>query len=275
MDNIGLFNRSAPLPPGYRLEQSDATSWMAFYCQQMFKIALELSRHDQAWDEMATKFLEHFLSIAQAMNTFGSHECRSWHEDDGFFYDVLVDPDGKPNTCGCARWSGCCRSSARPRCRPGSPTRCPDVTARLRGCKRRPELVGPLLSRSGPDGRQMLLSLLDPDRLRADPAAAVRRRGVPLAVRHPVAVGGLPRRIHDTVEVGGQVSIEYEPGESRTGMFGGNSNWRGPVWFPVNVLLADKLRTYGHSRRRFTIEIPTGSGTSMTLEQAADVIDTA
>ena len=94
MDNIAVFNRSAPLPPGYRLEQSDATSWMAFYCIQMFKIAVELSRYEQAWDDLATKFLEHFFSIAAAMNTFGSQAASLWNDDDGFFYDVIVGPDG-------------------------------------------------------------------------------------------------------------------------------------------------------------------------------------
>ncbi|WP_425556653.1 MGH1-like glycoside hydrolase domain-containing protein, partial [Kineococcus aurantiacus] len=94
MDNIGLFDRSAELPPGYRLEQSDATSWMAFYCQQMFKIALELSRHDPAWEDAATKFLEHFLSIAQALTSFGATDTSLWDEEDGFFYDVLLHPDG-------------------------------------------------------------------------------------------------------------------------------------------------------------------------------------
>ena len=274
MDNIGLFNRSAKLPPGYRLEQSDATSWMAFYCQQMFKIALELSRHDQSWDEMATKFLEHFLSIAKAMNTFGSHDMSLWHEEDGFFYDVLVNPDGKAQHMRVRSMVGLLPILGATEVPSWIATDVPDVTSRLRWLqRRRPELVGPLLSRSGPGGRRMLLSLLDPERLRRilerlfdtdEFLSSFGIRSLSAAARTTV-----------TAEVGGQhVSIEYEPGESRTGMFGGNSNWRGPIWFPVNVLLADKLRTYGrHFGDSFTIEIPTGSGHVKTLEQAADTID--
>ena len=274
MDNIGLFNRSAKLPPGFRLEQSDATSWMAFYCQQMFKIALELSRHDQAWDEMATKFLEHFLSIAKAMNTFGSHDMSLWHEEDGFFYDVLVNPDGKAQHMRVRSMVGLLPILGATEVPSWIATDVPDVTSRLRWLqRRRPELVGPLLSRSGPGGRRMLLSLLDPERLRRilerlfdtdEFLSSFGIRSLSAAARTTV-----------TAEVGGQtVSIEYEPGESRTGMFGGNSNWRGPIWFPVNVLLADKLRTYGrHFGDSFTIEIPTGSGDFKTLEQAADTID--
>ncbi len=274
MDNIGLFNRSAPLPPGYRLEQSDATSWMAFYCQQMFKIALELSRHDSAWDDVATKFLEHFLSIAQAMREFGSRGISLWHEEDGFFYDVLVQPDGQAPHMRVPSMVGLLPILGATEVPSWIAEECPDVTARLRWLqRRRPEMMGPLLSRSGPGGRRMLLSLVDPDRLKRilermfdteQFLSAFGIRSLSAAVKQVI-----------TAEIGGQqVSIEYEPGESRSGMFGGNSNWRGPIWFPVNVLLADKLRTYGrHFGDSFTIEIPTGSGNFKTLVQAADLID--
>ncbi len=274
MDNIGLFNRSAPLPPGFRLEQSDATSWMAFYCQQMFKIALELARHDKAWDDVATKFLEHFLAIAQAMRTFGSHNMSLWHEDDGFFYDVLVQPDGTAQHMRVRSMVGLLPILGATEMPSWIADDLPDVTARLRWLqRRRPGLVGPLLSRSGEGGRRMLLSLVEPERLRRILSRLFDTDEFlsPYGVRSLSAAyrGGL------TVDVGKeQVAIEYEPGESRTGMFGGNSNWRGPVWFPVNVLLADKLRTLGrHFGDSFTIEIPTGSGNHATLVQAADLID--
>ncbi len=274
MDNIGLFNRSAPLPPGYRLEQSDATSWMAFYCQQMFKIALELSRHDSAWDDVATKFLEHFLSIAQAMREFGSRGISLWHEEDGFYYDVLVQPDGQAPHMRVPSMVGLLPILGATEVPSWITDECPDLTARLRWLqRRRPEIMGPLLSRSGPGGRRMLLSLVDPERLRRiltrmfdteEFLSAFGIRSLSAAAKQVI-----------TAEIGGrQVSIEYEPGESRTGMFGGNSNWRGPIWFPVNVLLADKLRTYGrHFGDSFTIEIPTGSGHFKTLVEAADLID--
>ena len=262
MDNIALFDRSAPLPPGYRLEQSDATSWMAFYCQQMFKIALELSRFDQAWDDIATKFLEHFLSIAEAMNAFGSHGVSLWHEEDGFFYDVLVAPDG---TRAAAAGALDGRPAADPRrhrdARAGSPTECPDVTTRLRWLqRRRPGLVGPLQQPVGARGPRGCCSRWS---TRSGWPASWSGCSTAASSCRRTASGRCRRRPGRCVArvAGRDASIEYEPGESRTGLFGGNSNWRGPVWFPVNVLLADKLRTLGrHYGDSFTIEIPTGSG---------------
>ncbi|MGL4304675.1 MAG: MGH1-like glycoside hydrolase domain-containing protein, partial [Mycobacteriaceae bacterium] len=166
MDNIGLFNRSAPLPPGYRLEQSDATSWMAFYCQQMFKIALELSRYDKAWDDVATKFLEHFLSIAKAMNTLDSHNISLWHDEDSFYYDVLVSPDGNVQPMRVRSMVGLLPILGATEVPSWIPKECPDVAARFRWLqRRRPELIGPLLFGSDEEP-QMLLSLLDPIRLR-------------------------------------------------------------------------------------------------------------
>jgi hypothetical protein len=274
MDNIGLFDRSAPLPPGYRLEQSDATSWMAFYCQQMFKIALELSRHDRAWDDTATKFLEHFLAIARSMSAFGSRGSSLWHEEDGFFYDVLVSPSGDAQPMRVPSMVGLLPILGATEVPSWISEECPDVTARLRWLqRRRPELVGPLLFAKGPGERKMLLSLVDPSRLRR----ILERMFDPDQFLSPFGIRSLSAAVKEgfSADVGGrQATIEYEPGESRTGLFGGNSNWRGPVWFPVNVLLADKLRTYGrHFGDSFRIEIPTGSGQLKTLVEAADLID--
>ncbi len=273
MDNIGFFNRSDPLPPGCRLEQSDATSWMAFYCQQMFKIAIELSRFDPAWQDCATKFLEHFLTISKAMNSFGSHSISLWHEEDGFFYDVLVRPDGSAMPMRVRSMVGLLPILGATDVPVWIDEQCPDVTARLRWLrKRRPELVGPLLFGSGPGGRRMLLSLVSPERLRR----ILERMFDPEEFLAPYGIRSLSKAEQGVSEDidGREVSMQYEPGESSTALFGGNSNWRGPVWFPVNVLLADKLRTYGrHFGEEFKIAIPTGSDNLCTLEQAADVID--
>jgi hypothetical protein len=274
MDNIGLFDRSAPLPPGFRLEQSDATSWMAFYCQQMFKIALELSRYDKAWDDTATKFLEHFLAIARSMGEFGSQGVSLWHEEDGFFYDVLVAPDGTAQQMRVPSMVGLLPILGATEVPSWISEECPDVTARLRWLqRRRPELVGPLLFAKGPGERKMLLSLVDPERLRR----ILQRMFDTNEFLSPYGIRSLSASVRGgfTTQVGGRsASIEYEPGESRTGLFGGNSNWRGPVWFPVNVLLADKLRTYGrHFGETFTIEVPAGSGQQKTLVELADMID--
>ncbi|CAB4903763.1 unannotated protein [freshwater metagenome] len=273
MDNIALFDRSAPLPPGYRLEQSDATSWMAFYCQQMFKIALELSRYDKAWDGTATKFLEHFLSIAEAMNAFGSNEVSLWDEEDGFFYDVLVAPDGAAQPMRVRSMVGLLPILGVTEVPHWITQEVPDVTERLRWLqRRRPELVAPLRSRSAPEGRKMLLSLVDKDRLRR----ILTRMFDTEEFLSPFGIRSLSKSTGEVIaKVGGRdARIEYEPGESRTALFGGNSNWRGPVWFPVNVLLADKLRTLGRFYGdTFTIELPTGSGNHCTLVDAADLID--
>jgi hypothetical protein len=271
MDNIGLFNRSAPLPPGFRLEQSDATSWMAFYCQQMLKIALELARTDKAWDDVATKFLEHFLSIAQAMRHFGSSDKSLWHEEDGFYYDVLVQPDGRAPHMRVRSMVGLLPILGATEIPSWVVDECPDVTSRFQWLQqRRPELVKPMLARE--DGK-MLLILVPPKRLRR----ILERMFDSEEFLSPYGIRSLSAATRQavTATLGNEtVSIEYEPGESRTGMFGGNSNWRGPVWFPTNVLLADKLRTYGrYFGDDFRIEIPTGSGDWRTLDQAADVID--
>ncbi len=275
MDNIAVFNRSAPLPPGYRLEQSDATSWMAFYCIQMFKIALELSRYERAWDDLATKFLEHFFSIAAAMNTFGSQAASLWNDDDGFFYDVIVGPDGVASPLRVRSLVGLVPLLAATEMPRSLADENPDANARFLWLqRRRPDLVRPLIA--GTAGRDdLLLTLVDPERLRR----ILQRLFDPGEFLSPFGIRSLSAAYRGgaVIEaVGQEACIDYEPGESTTAMFGGNSNWRGPVWFPLNVLLADKLRTYGRFfGDSLTVEVPTGSGHHVTLEQAADVIDDA
>ena len=193
MDNIGLFNRSAKLPPGYRLEQSDATSWMAFYCQQMFKIALELSRHDQAWDEMATKFLEHFLSIAKAMNSFGSHDMSLWHEDDGFFYDVLVNPDGKAQHMRVRSMVGLLPILGATEVPSWIAEDVPDVTSRLRWLqRRRPELMGPSAVPVRTWRSTDAAVAAGPGTAAANSGAVVRFRRIPVVIRDSLAVRRRP-----------------------------------------------------------------------------------
>jgi hypothetical protein len=274
MDNIGMFNRSEPLPPGFRLEQSDATSWMAFYCQQMFKIAIELARHDSAWDDVATKFFAHFLSIAEAVGSFGSAQMSLWHEEDGFFYDVLAPPHGDAVPLRVRSMVGLLPILGATEIPSWVPKECPDLTSRLRWLQhRRPDLVSPMMSRNDNGTWRMLLALVDPDRLRR----ILERMFDSDEFLSSFGIRSLSASYRDgvTMEVEGRsLSIEYEPGESRTSMFGGNSNWRGPVWFPVNVLLADKLRAYGrYFGDTFTIEIPTGSGVQRTLVEAAEIIE--
>jgi hypothetical protein len=276
MDNISLFDRSAMLPDGARLEESDATSWVAFFCLNMLTIAIELARTVPAWDEVATKFLEHFLSIAHAMRRFGSADIALWDDQDGFFYDVLVHPDGTPEQLRVRSMVGLLPLLAVAHARTGEADLAPDLTARLRWLqRRRPDLLEGLITRTGPgeEPADHLLALLDVDRLRRVLTRMFDEQEFlsPFGVRSLSASYRTPFR---TVVEGRDVSIDYEPAESRSGLFGGNSNWRGPVWFPVNVLLADALRTYhGFLGDDFTVEVPTGSGSACTLGQAADLID--
>src|SRR6185437_11978771 len=265
------FDRSAPLPLGYRLEESDATSWMAFYCLSMLQIALELARTDAAWDDLATKFLEHFLAIARAMNSFGSRNVSLWNEADGFCYDVLTLPEGGYQQLPVRSMVGLLPLLSVALAPDWVRTELPDFTARLAWLYRhRPELTASLITSHGPDGSHLTLSLLDPDRYQRvlhrllDPAEFLS----PFGIR---SLSAAYRQPFSTEVAGHTVSISYLPGESDSGLFGGNSNWRGPVWFPVNVLLTDALRTYCAGRGGdLDVEMPTGSGQLRSLTEVAD-----
>ncbi|AJT42461.1 MGH1-like glycoside hydrolase domain-containing protein [Psychromicrobium lacuslunae] len=244
MDNISVFDRSKDVPAGFRLEQSDATSWMAFYCLGMLRISLELARTEPGWQDMATKFLEHFLALAEAMDSFGSGGVQLWDEADGFFYDVLVANDGE------------LREPVRVRSMVGllpmiavaiAPDwveqELPEFSARVRWVQRhRPELAEALISSYEQDSGapRRSLSVLNAARLE-------RLLGRLLDEEEFLSPHGI-RSLSAAYREGGTVrlaerelSIRYLPGESDSGLFGGNSNWRGPVWFPVNLLLIDAL----------------------------------
>jgi len=271
MDNISLFNRSAPLPPGYRLEQSDATGWMAFYCLSMLRIALELARLDRAWDDLATKFLEHFLAISQALTRFGSQEVSLWDDTDGFFYDVLVHPDGGYQQLPVRSMVGLLPLLSVALVPDWVGRELPDFTARLAWLRRRrPELTAPVMFTHGADGEHLTLALLDAGHYQR----VLHRMLDEAEFLSPHGIRSLSAAYRDgfSVAVDGQeLGISYQPGESDSALFGGNSNWRGPIWFPVNVLLADALRTYcqGHGAD-LSVELPTGSGRSEPLMTVAD-----
>ncbi len=273
MDNIGFFDRSAKLPDGYRLEESDATSWMAVFCLNMLQICLELAILVPAWDDIATKFLEHFLSIAKATREFGSQDVSLWDPEDGFFYDLLVHPDGTHQRLRVRSMVGLLPMLAVATVSPEVWDRLPDFTARLAWLRRRrPDLADGLLT-SSVSGEEMMLSLVDRDGL----TRLLTRLLDESEFLSPYGIRALSASYRDgyTTELEGQhFTIDYEPGESTSGLFGGNSNWRGPVWFPVNVLLADALRKYaGYFGDSMTVPVPTGSGTRLSLDKAAELID--
>ena len=271
LDNIGVFDRSSPLPTGGYLEQADGTTWMAFYCQTMLQIALELAVHDPVRQEMAAKFYEHFLWIAGAMDRVGPHQDELWDEEDGFFYDVLRLPGDQAVRLKVRSMVGLlsiCASTVFP----PEVERLPLFLQRVRDFTRRhPDLVANIVSpgRVGQGGRH-LLSLLNDEKLRR----VLRYMLDEDEFLSPFGIRALSRFHRDnpyTFSVGRDVyRVDYEPAESTSGLFGGNSNWRGPIWFPVNALLIrGLLNLYAFYGNDFTVECPTGSGKRMNLFEVA------
>ena len=268
LDNIGPIDRSAQLPVQGRLEQSDGSAWMGMYCLTMLEIALVLAMHDAAYEDMATKFLEHFALIAKAI-----HERGLWDEDDGFYYDVLQIAGGERRPLRVRSMVGLLPLCAVTTLGQDTLDRLPGFAARLRWfVENRPEFAEHIAhshERDGGTGR--LLAIVGPERLAR--IAGMLFDGNEFLSPHGLRALSAYHREHPfSIELGGmQASVDYEPGESTTGLFGGNSNWRGPVWFPVNHLVVEALRRY----HRFfgndmTVEVPTGSGRQLTLGQAAD-----
>jgi hypothetical protein len=266
LDNIGPFDRSS-LPVSGRLEQSDGTAWMAMYCQNLLEVALLLAEQDPTYEDLATKFFEHFALIASALNERGL-----WHEDDGFYYDQLHS-DGHVLPLRARSVVGLLPLAAVTTLGPSTMARLPDFMTRVRWfTANRPEarsVVQHTEDESHAGWR--MLSIVDERRLRRilgamlDPAEFLSDHGLRAL-----------SRFHDAnplhVELMGVTSVlDYEPGEGTTGLFGGNSNWRGPIWFPVNYLLVETLRVYDrYLGSGFKVEFPTGSGNELTLSQVAD-----
>ncbi|MBI1352360.1 MAG: glucosidase [Actinomycetales bacterium] len=268
LDNIGPIDRSGELPIAGELQQSDGTAWMAMYCLDMLEIALVLARHDSSYEDMTTKFLEHFAYIASA-----ARSSSLWDEEDGFFYDVLVAEDGRRFPLRVRSLVGLLPITATTTLGRQTLARLPGFAASLDAFIRaKPQHAAPIAQthlRDGHEGR--LLSLIDPRSLVRilgrlfDPGEFLSPHGVRSLSRHHLD-NPFVLRIGDF-----QAAVGYEPAESQTGAFGGNSNWRGPIWLPANILLIQALRRfaryYGDDVR---VEFPTGSGRSMSLNDAAD-----
>jgi hypothetical protein len=272
LDNIGVFDRSSPLPTGGHLEQADGTAWVSLFCQNMGEIAIELAANDPSYEDMATKFAEHFIWIARAMNQTGPEGM--WDEEDGFYYDVLRLPDGNAHRLKVRSMVGLLPLCATTVIEPWQRERVPRVSQTMfERLRRMPELresihaTGP--GHFGYGGRGMA-ALVNEGRLRRiltrmlDENEFLGAHGIRALSRyhkdHPFVVN-----------VGGQeYRVNYLPAESDTGMFGGNSNWRGPVWMPVNALIIRALLSfYLYYGDNFKIECPTGSGKLMNLFEVA------
>jgi hypothetical protein len=275
LDNIGVFDRSKPLPTGGFLDQSDGTAWVAAYSLQLMRIALELAHENPTYQDIASKFFEHFLHIAQAMTRLGGKEHGLWDEEDGFYYDSLHLPDGRVLPLRVRSMVGLLPLFAVEVLEPEELERAPEFKARLEWfLDHRPDLAA-LVSRWNEPGRGelRLLSLLRGSRMKR----LFRRMLDESEFLSPYGIRALSKQ-HEQhpyrLNVRGSVlEVRYEPAESSSGLFGGNSNWRGPIWFPVNFLMIDAMREfhryYGDD---FRIECPTGSGRFVSIDQAADEI---
>ncbi|TMA16878.1 MAG: glucosidase, partial [Deltaproteobacteria bacterium] len=296
LDNIGVFDRSAPLPGGGHLEQSDGTSWMAMYCLNMLSIALELAREEDEYEDVASKFWEHFVHIARAMNTMGLwdeedgfedvaskfwehfvHIARAmntmglWDEEDGFYYDVL-HRGSEEMTLRIRSMVGLIPLFAVEPIPAELIAKFPAFARRMEWfIDHRPDLTeGVACMRTLGAMDRRLFSVVEPRKL----AKILRRLLDESEFLSPHGIRALSRVHRDqpySLKIdGAEYGVRYEPAESSSGLFGGNSNWRGPIWFPVNYLLIESLQKFHHYLGDgFTVEFPTGSGRQLTLAQVA------
>ena len=275
LDNIGIFDRSAPLANGAYLEQADGTAWMAMFCQSMLSIALELLVYTDGYEEISVKFLGHFLWIAGAMDPQGDNTNELWDHEDGFFYDVLNHKDGSACRLKLKSMVGLLPLAAVSIMTPEVVQRCPHLMERVKVFfSRRPELACNLHNPEipGENGRYML-SVLDKDNLKRVLSRMLDEK----QFLGDHGIRAISKEYHEKPFEfdmdGAKYTVAYEPAESTTGMFGGNSNWRGPVWMPVNGLLIKSLlllfQYYGDSLK---VECPTGSGVEKNLFEVAHEI---
>jgi len=271
LDNIGVFDRSAPLPTGGYLEQADGTAWMALFAQTMLEIALELALVDPTYEELAIKFYEHVVRIAAATNRVGGQDSM-WDEEDGFFYDVLRVPGQWSTRLKVRTMVGLLPLCAVTVYRPEVLQRLPEFVSRVQWFNQnRQDLFANLHQpgQAGAGGRRML-SLLTEDKIRR----VLARLLDPGEFLSDFGVRSLSKYHHDHPYVfyagGAEYRVSYLPAESDSGMFGGNSNWRGPIWAPVNALLVRALvQMYAYYGDGFRVECPTGSGRHLTLYEVA------
>ena len=272
LDNIGVFDRSSAIPDGGILEQADGTAWMAFYCLNMLEMALELSKEEPDYEEIAYKFYEHFIQIASAMDRIGINEDELYDEKDGFYYDVLRLPNGHCSRLKVRSLLGLLPIAASVVVTEAEYSRLPHFEKRSQWlAKRHPEVACNLtnMDKVGFLGNRML-SAITPEKLRR----ILSRMLDPNEFLSDYGIRSLSKSYKSepyAVKFGGQTfTVTYEPAESTTGMFGGNSNWRGPIWFPMNFVLIYALyRWYSYLGPDFKVECPTGSGKRLNLKEVS------
>jgi len=272
LDNIGVFDRSAELPLPGHVEQADGTAWMAMYSLNMMAIALELARYDIAYEDVATKFFEHFIYISNAIYGMTRQGIGLWDEVDDFFYDVLHLPDGRYLPFKVRSFVGLIPLFAAETLEPELLEKLPRFRRRMEWfLEYRPHLVDHIASLTEPgEGERRLLALVPQDKLEKILPQMLN----PEQFLSPFGLRSLSKEYEANpyrLEMNGQAyTVQYEPAESRSGLFGGNSNWRGPVWFPLNYLMIEALRTYHHYYGdRLQVALPTGSERSANLDEVA------
>ena len=274
LDNIGLFDRSAALAPGYQLDQADGTAWVAGYALDLMRIALELAQHNEVYVDIAVKFFEHFLYIAGAINEVDQEEVEGlWNDQDGFFYDVLHRPDGLRESVKLRSFVGLIPLFAVRVLEQREHEGLKDLRERLLGfLHHRPDLAA-LISRWTEPGKgnRLLLALLRGQRTKD----LIKRMLDESEFLSPYGVRSLSRYYGESpfsMQINGNtLSADYEPAESSSRLFGGNSNWRGPVWMPLNYMLIESLREFHrYYDENFSVEYPSGSGYLASLGEVAD-----
>jgi Glycosyl hydrolase family 63 C-terminal domain len=272
LDNIGVFNRSDPLPTGGHIEQSDGTSWMAMYTLNLLAIAMELATQDPAYEDVASKFWEHFIYIAYAINHLGHDGRGLWDAKDGFFYDVLKFPDGGHFPVKIRSMVGLIPLFAVETLEPGLLQRLPGFKRRMEWfIDNRPDLTANVASmRTSGMGERRLFSIVDAEQLQQ--MLQIMLDEQEFLSPHGIRALSLYHRDYPFILSfdGKEHRVDYEPGESSTGLFGGNSNWRGPIWFPVNYLLIESLQKFHHYfGDDLKVEFPSRSGKMLTLSEVA------
>ncbi len=272
LDNIGVFDRSAPLPTGGHIEQSDGTAWMAMYSLNMLAIALELAAENPVYEDVASKFWEHFLYIAHAMSHRGDGQESMWNSEDGFFYDVLHLPNGERKPMKVRSMVGLIPLFAVQTLEPELLERLPNFKRRLDWfIENRRDLTSNVACMRTPGNKERrLLSIVDADKLRH----ALRYMLDENEFLSPYGIRALSQHHRDNPYIlhvnGSEHRVDYQPAESKTSLFGGNSNWRGPIWFPLNFLLVESLQKFDrYYGKDFQVEFPTGSGKMLTLTEVA------
>ena len=275
LDNIGGFDRSAPLPTGGYLEQADGTAWMALFAPTMLEIASELAVHDPVYQEMATKFFEHFVWIASAMNIIGEGLDGMWDEEDGFYYDLLRLPDGSATRLKVRSLVGLLPLAATTVFTREMVEQMPEFIERARWFRQYHERMTSTIANAGRPGvgGRLLLSLLTEEKLRRVLARMLDENEFLSDYGIRSLSWAHLNNPYIFYQDGQEYRVDYLPADSNSAMFGGNSNWRGPIWFPMNVMLIRALlNLYAYYGDDFTVECPTGSGNRMNLFEVSKEI---